>query len=159
MRPALAWGLAFLVLLADQLSKAWIVAAVGLKERLTIPVLPVFSLTWVENRGLSMGLFTADSAPGRWLLVALTLGIAAFVARWLRRERRAPEQVALALVLGGAIGNIIDRVRLGYVIDFIHLHLGRWSFYVFNVADAAITAGVALLLVRALAPERREAQG
>lgn len=160
MRLALAYGLSLLVLVADQLSKAWIVNTVRLEEQVTIPVLPVLSLTWVENRGVSMGLLTADGELGRWLLVAMTAAIAGFVAVWLRRERRTPEQVALALVLGGAIGNIIDRVRLGYVIDFVHLHAGSWSFYVFNVADAAITVGVALLLARALVgPKEKEAKG
>jgi signal peptidase II len=160
VRLALAYGLSLLVLVADQLSKAWIVNTVRLEEQVTIPVLPVLSLTWVENRGVSMGLLTADGELGRWLLVAMTAAIAGFVAVWLRRERRTPEQVALALVLGGAIGNIIDRVRLGYVIDFVHLHAGSWSFYVFNVADAAITVGVALLLARALVgPKEKEAKG
>ena len=159
MRTGTAYALALAVFLLDQLVKYWIVAVVRLEERLTIPVLPVFSLTWVENRGVSMGLLPADGALGRWLLVALTGVIACVVAWWIRRETRALEQVALGLVLGGAIGNIVDRVRLGYVIDFIHLHVGTWSFYVFNVADAAISIGVALLLLRTLldAPgERRE---
>ncbi|WP_448580485.1 signal peptidase II [Thermaurantiacus sp.] len=159
MRLSLAYGLAGLVFVVDQLTKAWIIQVVELRERLSIPVLPVFSLTWVENRGVSMGLFQADGEVGRWLLTALTAGIAAFVAVWLRKARGATEQVALALVLGGAFGNIVDRLRFGYVVDFIHLHVGRWSFYVFNVADAAITVGVVLLLARALLasePERKE---
>lgn len=150
MRPAVAYALAGAVFVLDQLTKWWIVALVRLEERVTIPVLPVLSLTWVENRGVSMGLLTTGSEAGRWLLVALTSGIAAAVAWWLRRGQPAIEQFALALVLGGALGNILDRIRLGYVIDFVHLHVGRWSFYVFNVADAAITIGVAILLLRAL---------
>jgi signal peptidase II len=159
VRTGTAYALAAAVFVLDQLAKYWIVAVVRLEERLTIPVLPVFSLTWVENRGVSMGLLPADGEHGRWLLVGLTGVIACVVAWWIRRETRALEQVALGLVLGGAIGNIVDRVRLGYVIDFIHLHVGTWSFYVFNVADAAISIGVALLLLRMLmdAPgERRE---
>lgn len=150
MRPAFAYALAGVVLVLDQLTKWWIVSVVRLEERVTIPILPVFSLTWVENRGVSMGLLTTGSELGRWLLVALTGGIAAAVAWWIRRGQPAIEQVALALVLGGALGNILDRIRLGYVIDFVHLHVGHWSFYVFNVADAAITIGVAMLLLRAL---------
>jgi signal peptidase II len=148
--PLRAYALAALVFGLDQLTKWWIVSVVRLEQRLTVPVLPVFSLTWVENRGVSMGLLTADTEVGRWLLVALTATIAAVVAVWIRREKRLPEQLALALVLGGALGNIVDRVRLGYVIDFVHLHIGRWSFYVFNVADAAISIGVVLLLATAL---------
>jgi signal peptidase II len=159
MKTLTAYALAGLVFLVDQAVKYWVVAILRLEERVTVPVLPVFSLTWVENRGVSMGLLPADGELGRWLLVALTGVIAAVVAVWIRREERALEQVALALVLGGAIGNIVDRVRLGYVIDFLHLHVGHWSFYVFNVADAAITIGVVLLLWRSLfeaGPRRRE---
>ncbi|WP_448581914.1 signal peptidase II [Thermaurantiacus sp.] len=150
MTPARAYALAALVFGLDQLTKWWIVHVVRLEERFTIPVLPIFSLTWVENRGVSMGLLTADTEVGRWLLVALTATIAAVVALWIQREKRPSEQLALALVLGGALGNIVDRVRLGYVIDFVQLHIGRWSFYVFNVADAAISVGVVLLLAAAL---------
>ena len=146
----LAYGLAAVVFLLDQLVKHWIVNIVQLEEKITIPVLPFFSLTWVENRGVSMGMLTADTEVGRWLLVGLTAVIATVVALWIRRERLWPESVALGLILGGALGNIVDRVRFGYVVDFVHLHWGPWSFYVFNIADAAITIGVIILLFRAL---------
>lgn len=146
----IAYGLAALVFLVDQLVKYWIVNIVELQARGTVPVLPVFSLTWVENRGVSMGMLTADTEVGRWLLVGLTGLIATVVAVWIRRERHLPETLALGLVLGGALGNIVDRIRFGYVVDFVHLHAGPWSFYVFNVADAAITLGVIILLFRAL---------
>lgn len=146
----IAYGLAAVVFLIDQLVKHWIIHVVGLEARVTVPILPVFSLTWVENRGVSMGMLTADTETGRWLLVGLTGFIALVVAIWIRRERQLPEVVALGLVLGGALGNIVDRIRFGYVVDFIHLHAGSWSFYVFNVADAAITTGVVILLFRAL---------
>lgn len=146
----LAYGLAAVVFLLDQLVKHWIVNIVQLEEKITIPVLPFFSLTWVENRGVSMGMLTADTEVGRWLLVGLTALIATVVAVWIRRERLWPESVALGLILGGALGNIVDRVRFGYVVDFVHLHWGPWSFYVFNIADAAITVGVIILLFRAL---------
>lgn len=144
------YGLAAVVFLVDQISKWWIMSVIRLQDIGNIPVLPVFSLTWVENRGVSMGLLTMSSEAGRWLLVALTAAIAVFVALWLRREKQRLEAIALGLVLGGALGNIVDRVRLGFVADFIHLHWDRWSFYVFNVADAAITVGVAILLWRSL---------
>lgn len=147
---AAAYVLAGIVFVLDQISKYWIVNVVQLETRVSIPVLPVFSLTWVENRGVSMGMMTADTEVGRWLLVALTAFIAIVVAFWIRREKQWPEALALGLVLGGALGNIVDRVRFGYVVDFVHLHAGPWSFYVFNVADAAITVGVVILLVRAL---------
>jgi signal peptidase II len=154
-----AYLLAFAILVADQVSKWWIVAIVQLEQRLSIPVLPVLSLTWVENRGVSMGLLQAGTDLGRWILVVLTAAIAGIVAVWIRREQRGLERLALALILGGAIGNIIDRIRLGFVIDFVHLHWGQWSFYVFNVADAAISIGVVILLASALfdrSPARTE---
>ena len=104
-----------------------------------------------------MGLLTADSDTGRWLLVALTVAIAAFVAFWMWREKRRDDTIALALVLGGALGNILDRVRLGYVVDYADLHIGDiHPFLVFNVGDAAITIGVLLLLVRALLTRERK---
>jgi signal peptidase II len=146
----LAYALAAIVFLADQLGKYWIIHVVELEQKVSVPVLPFFSLTWVENRGVSMGMLTADTDVGRWLLVGLTGVIATVVAVWIRRERHWPESLALGLILGGALGNIVDRVRFGYVVDFVHLHWGPWSFYVFNIADAAITAGVVILLFRAL---------
>ena len=145
-----AYGLAAIVFLIDQLVKYWIISVVELQARVSVPVLPVFSLTWVENRGVSMGMLTADTEVGRWLLVGTTGLIATVVAVWIARERHWPESLALGMVLGGALGNIVDRIRFGYVVDFVHLHAGPWSFYVFNVADAAITLGVIILLVRAL---------
>ena len=147
---AMAYALAFAVFVIDQLVKYWIIHLVRLAEQMSVPVLPFFSLTWVENRGVSMGMMTADTEVGRWLLVGLTALIATVVALWIRRERHWPESVALGLILGGALGNIVDRVRFGYVVDFVHLHWGPWSFYVFNIADAAITIGVVILLFRAL---------
>lgn len=146
----IGYGLAAIVFVVDQLVKYWIVEIVRLQEQGTVAVWPFLSLTWVENRGVSMGLLTADTEVGRWLLVGMTGLIALVVGVWIRRERALPEAVALGLVLGGALGNIVDRVRLGYVVDFVHLHVGDRSFYVFNVADAAITLGVAILIVRAL---------
>ncbi len=149
--PAAAYSLASAIFIVDQLVKFWITAIVRLQERLSsIDVWPFLKLTWVENRGVSMGLLTADGDLGRWLLVAMTGLISAGVALWIVREKHGLERFALGLVLGGALGNIVDRVRFGYVVDFVHLHWREWNFYVFNVADAAITIGVALLLVRAL---------
>lgn len=114
-------------------------------------ILPVFDLRFTQNQGVSLGLLRAESEGMRWLLVAFTAAIAIGVAVWMFRERKRIDQAALALVLGGALGNIVDRVRFGYVVDFADLHFGEWRpFLVFNVADAAITFGVLILLVRAL---------
>ena len=139
------------VLVLDQASK-WIVTYVlQLQQQVVINLAPIFDLRWVENRGVSMGFLTADSSLERWLLVAMTGAISIFVATWMWRERRRDDAIALAFVLGGALGNIGDRIRLGYVVDFADLHFGDiHPFLVFNVGDAAITIGVLLLLVRAL---------
>ena len=147
-----------LVLILDQASK-WVVAnLLQLQQRMEIEILPFFTLRWVENRGVSMGLLPAGSETARWALVALTAGISIFVAAWLWREKRRDDALALSLVLGGAIGNIVDRIRFGYVVDFADLHFGDISpFLVFNVGDAAITIGVLLLLVRALLTRERKA--
>jgi signal peptidase II len=150
MTPARGYAVAAAVFVADQLSKLWIIEGLGLAARPSVELLPVLSLTWVENRGVSMGLLQADDGFGRWALTVVTALIAAGVAYWIRRETNRFDLLALSLVLGGALGNIVDRVRFGYVVDFVHLHWGTWSFYVFNVADAAITIGVAILLTRAL---------
>ena len=150
-------SIALAIFLADQASK-WIVTYVlQLQQQREIEVLPIFTLRWVENRGVSMGFLTASSDTMRWLLVALTAAIAAFVLAWMWREKNPGDTVALSLVLGGALGNILDRSRLGYVVDFADLHFGGISpFLVFNVADAAITIGVLLLLVRALLTRDRK---
>jgi len=153
---AYGYVLAFLVFLLDQATKWVVTFPLQLKERSPIEVTGFFNLTWVENRGVSMGALTATSETMRWLLVALTTGIALFVAIWLWREKRRDDAWGLALVLGGALGNIVDRIRFGFVVDFADLHFGGWKpFLVFNVADAAITIGVLLLLLRALLTPRK----
>ena len=142
--------LALTVLILDQISKYWVLEVIRLPELGGIDVLPFFRLTFVGNIGVSMGMLQADSDLGRWLLTAVTAGIALAVAMWLRREKNPMDVAALGLVLGGAIGNILDRIRFGYVVDFLHFFWEQHSFWVFNVADAAITVGVILLLARAV---------
>ncbi|MGQ0588733.1 MAG: signal peptidase II [Sphingosinicella sp.] len=146
-----AFVIAFLIFVFDQATKWVVTYPLQLRQVDTIEILPFFDLRWVENRGVSLGLLSAGSELGRWLLVGMTAAIATFVAVWMWKEKRRDDSVALALVLGGALGNILDRARLGYVVDFADLHFGEWRpFLVFNVGDAAITIGVLLLLVRAL---------
>lgn len=146
----LGYAIAALVFVLDQLTKYWIINILRLREIGFVEVLPFFRLTWVENSGVSMGLLQAGSDTARWLLVAVTLAIAIVVAVWIAREKQRYEIMALGLVLGGAIGNIVDRIRFGYVVDFLHFFKGSHDFYVFNVADAAISVGVVLLMARAL---------
>lgn len=147
----LGFGVAVAVLFADQISKWFIMGPMELRERMLVTILPFFDLRWVENYGVSMGFLVAGSNAERWMLVGMTGLIAAAIVVWIWREKARADIVALGLVLGGAIGNIADRSRLGYVADFLDLHIGNWHpFLVFNVADAAITIGVLLLVVRAL---------
>ena len=147
----LGYSLALTIFVVDQIVKYIVTGPLKLQSVGQIVLLPIFNLTWVENYGVSMGLLTADSETARWALVALTAAIGTGVAVWLWREANRTDVIALGLVLGGALGNILDRVRFGYVVDFLDLHFGDVRpFLVFNVADAAITIGVLILLARAL---------
>ncbi|MGK6354058.1 signal peptidase II [Sphingomonas sp. DT-207] len=143
---------AVLVFLLDQGTKYLVTGPLGLNmPGASMEVLPFFDLRFVQNVGVSLGLLPASGAAMRWALVLLTGAIAAGVFWWMLKERKTPDVAALGLVLGGALGNILDRTRYGYVVDFADLHFGTWRpFLVFNVADAAITIGVVILLIRAL---------
>jgi signal peptidase II len=145
------FALAAIVFVVDQLTKWWVAGPLGLTELgQNIPVLPFFDLTRVHNEGISYGFLAARDATGRWLLVAMTAAIAGAVGWWLTREEQRADRLALGLVLGGALGNIVDRVRFGYVFDFADLHIGTIRpFAVFNVADACISIGVVILILRA----------
>jgi signal peptidase II len=144
--------LAALVFVVDQATKALVVGPLGIRQLGDArELLPFFDLRFVPNVGVSLGLLPAGSDTMRWALVALTAAIATGVAWWMMREKARGDVLALGLVLGGAAGNILDRIRFGYVVDFADLHFGEWRpFLVFNVADAAITIGVVILLLRAL---------
>ena len=167
--PAAALAVAAIVFVVDQAIKYWVTGVIDLDYLgSTREVTSFFRFTFVANCGVSLGLL-GDHPDSQWVRAALTLvtsGIAAAVAVWLWREKSPADRVALGFVLGGALGNIADRlvpegvlgkvtagaVRYpGCVIDYADLHIGEWRpFLVFNVADAAITIGVLVLLVRAL---------
>lgn len=155
-----AYVAALAIFIVDQLTK-WIVSVpLALEARAQIEILPIFNLTWVENNGISLGLLNATTPTGRWMLVAMTAAIAIGVAWWIMREEKRGDQLALSLVLGGALGNIVDRVRHGYVVDFADLHFGAFRpFLVFNVADAAISIGVVILLLRAFLVRDKAPEG
>jgi signal peptidase II len=142
---------ALAVLALDQLSKYWVTGPLGVDYAgASKYLLPIFQFTYTENIGISLGLLNATNPVGRWMLVALTSAIAIGVAVWIGREKNRVDQIALGMVLGGALGNILDRVRHGYVVDFLDLHFGDFRpFLVFNVGDAAISIGVVILLLRA----------
>ena len=146
-------GLAIAVLLfaADQASKGYILHGLKLDLGQSHYLLSFFQFTLTHNYGVSLGLFTAESHTQRWALVAVTGVIALVVTVWMLSEKKLGDIVALALILGGALGNIKDRVDLGYVVDFLDLHFGAWRpFLIFNLADAAITIGVLIILARSL---------
>ena len=143
---------AAIVFVVDQAIKLWVTGPLGIDHLGAYrEIVSFFDLRFIPNIGVSLGLLPAGSDAMRWAIVALTAAIATGVAVWMTRETNVHDRRALGLVLGGAIGNILDRIRLGYVVDFADLHFGTWRpFLVFNVADAAITIGVLILLVRAL---------
>jgi signal peptidase II len=151
-------GIAALIFIADQLIKWLMVGPLQLQTVRQIYLLPIFNLTWTENYGVSLGLFTADTDAMRWVLVGVTAAIAVFVGIWMLREKAFGDIVALSMVLGGALGNIVDRSTVGFVIDYADLHFGGWRpFLIFNLADAAITIGVVIILARSfLSREKRE---
>ena len=149
-KSAVGFGIAIAVFMLEQITKWIVLGPLNLRNVLQIEILPIFNLTYTENHGISLGLFQASSDAMRWVLVGVTAAIAAGVGVWITREDKRWDQVALGMVLGGALGNILDRVRHGYVVDFADLHFGEFRpFFIFNVADAAISIGVVILLLRA----------
>ncbi|MFM6951152.1 MAG: signal peptidase II [Novosphingobium sp.] len=152
--------LAALVYAADQWLKGFITWTLRLPEKGKIDLLPFFDLTWVENHGVSLGMLTADSMEMRWALAALTGVIALVVFVWILREKLLADILGLSLVLGGAAGNIDDRIMHGFVVDYADFHIGTFRpFLVFNLADAAITIGVLIILARSfLSGEKPEAK-
>ena len=157
MRKAgLGFAVAALVFFLEQITKWIVLGPLDLRNVGLIEMLPIFDLRYTENHGISLGLFQASSDAMRWVLVAVTAAIAAGVAVWITREEKRGDQIALGMVLGGALGNILDRVRHGYVVDFADLHFGDFRpFFIFNVADAAISIGVVILLLRAFLVKER----
>ena len=157
----LGFLVALIVLALDQLTKWIVTGPLGINQlgdQLTL--LPIFNFTYTENNGISLGLLNATTDVGRWMLVALTSAIAIGVAVWIGRERNRIDQIALGMVLGGALGNIFDRARHGYVVDFADLHFGEFHpFLIFNVGDAAISIAVVILLLRAFLTRKERPKG
>jgi len=133
---------------ADWLSKYIVLYLINLPARQNIPILPFLDLTMVWNRGVSFGMLQADSPYGRMALIGFTLAISISVLVWLWRNDDILSAIALGGILGGALGNIYDRLVYGAVADFFDFHLMGYHWYVFNLADAGISVGVTLLLIR-----------
>lgn len=144
---------AVLAMVIDQLSKALLLYGAGFIHFApgdVIRVTPFLNLVMVWNRGVSFGLFQMDDATGRFLLLAFSGTVVVLLAFWLARAKNAALALGIGLVIGGAVGNMIDRIFLGAVADFFHLHAFGYDWYVFNVADAAIVFGVGVLMFESL---------
>jgi signal peptidase II len=158
-RAAVWLLLSALVVLADQLSKSYITSHYGEFEFTT--VLPILDITRMHNVGAAFSFLATASGWQRWLFISLAVIVSIGIVVWLYRMPRSQGLLAcgLALVLGGAMGNVIDRIRLGAVVDFIHFHWDRAYFPAFNIADSAITVGAACLILDAmLEPKRARAK-
>ncbi len=145
---------ALVVFVADQASKWWILHGLDLPELRQVVLLPVLNLTMVWNRGVTFGLLNGFGSWGHIALALIALAVVAALCFWLWRAESVLVAVAIGAIAGGAVGNVVDRLRYGAVVDFIHAHVqtpwGDVSWYVFNVADAAIVCGVAALILDSL---------
>lgn len=150
-RFAIWMAVALLVVIADQVSKWAIIQWIPLYGK--VPLYDFINLTHQRNYGAAFSFLANAGGWQRWFFVALATGVSIFIALWSWRIRNEGPMVltaGLALVLGGAVGNLVDRIRLGYVTDFIQVWFGNWAFPSFNVADSAISVGAALLIIDAL---------
>lgn len=155
-----AYGLALAVLVADQLTKLWFLSATGEAQLLGLDSAPVIipgilKFSFVQNRGVSFGLFGGGEA--RWLLSVFSVLVAVGLAWWVTTAKRRLLVGAIGLVIGGALGNVIDRIRFGYVVDFLDFSSTGLFPWVFNIADSAITVGVILLILDSILSERKQA--
>lgn len=153
---AVALALAAAVAALDQESKAWILGGLRLFPGESHAVWGPLRLTLVENNGVSFGLFQSDASWTRWALAAFSLSIAIALAIWVRKSQKVYTGLALGFIIGGALGNFLDRIRDGQVIDFLDVRALHFP-WIFNLADSAITVGVVLLLAEGLIPARKGA--
>lgn len=145
--PMLKWlGLSLLAVVLDQVSKLLVDSTMQLYQ--SIPLLPFFKLTYVHNTGAAFSFLSEAGGWQRWFFAGLAIAISVVIAVWLSRLEKHETllAVALSLILGGAVGNLIDRLAYGYVIDFLDVYHETWHWPAFNIADSAITLGVALML-------------
>lgn len=142
--------LSLLVLILDQFSKYMVSDLLHLYE--SVAVLPFFSVTLLHNSGAAFSFLAGAGGWQRWLFTAIALVVSVAIVVWIKRLPTTEkwQAAALALILGGALGNVIDRLRFGYVVDFLDVYYQKWHWPAFNVADSAITVGVAILLMATL---------
>jgi signal peptidase II len=146
----LGLGIATLVLLADQLHKAWMLYVYDIGAKGTVTLTPFFDLVLVWNQGVSYGLLAQRTELGRWGLILFAFAAAIALVVWLARITSPLAAAAIGLIIGGAVGNAVDRILYGAVADFFSLHAFGFEWYVFNIADTAIVAGVVGLLCESL---------
>jgi signal peptidase II len=149
---------ALVTLVLDQVTKLYTLFVFDLPVREPVRLAPFMDLIVVWNHGISYGLFQQSTELGRWILVAVSLAAVLALSIWIRRAHGKLLAASLGFIVGGALGNAIDRVAYGAVFDFIHFHVGSFSWYVFNVADAAIVAGVVGLLYDSFVLEKRRSR-
>jgi len=154
MTPARRLGLAIvlIVFISDQLLKCWLLYGVGLAENGPFDLTSFMTIVLAWNRGISYGLFQQGTDLGRWFLVVISFVAAIWLWRWMWRSHDRLTVLSLALIIGGALGNGVDRAVYGAVVDFVHLHWGNFSWYIFNIADVAIVVGVLGLLYESFRP-------
>jgi len=153
-----AMALVVVTLLADQISKQLLLGHLLEVPGMMVPVIDgFFRLVVVWNSGVSFGLMGGDRALPPWILSAVAVAVCIGLFLWLRRTDRVLTGWGIGLVMGGAIGNVIDRARWGAVFDFADFHIGHWHWPAFNVADSAIVVGVGLMLIDSLVGERQRA--
>ena len=146
----LGLGIAALTVLADQAHKAWMLYVYDIGAKGSVALAPFFDLVLVWNQGISYGLLPQESVLGRWGLILFAFAASLALAVWLARLTTKLGAASIGLIIGGAIGNAIDRITYGAVADFFSLHVLGYQWYVFNIADAAIVAGVVGLLYESL---------
>jgi signal peptidase II len=156
MRPRLLGLLAMGATLAlDQANKLWLIFIFGIEARQPVRLAPFFDVIYAKNPGISYSLLPAQNGTERLGLLILTLAATAFLGFWLWRARTKTAGLGLGLVVGGALGNAYDRLSYGFVADFYYFYIGSFSWYVFNLADVAIVAGVALLIYDSWSPAKK----
>lgn len=150
--------ISLVVVVLDQLTK-WM-ASSQLEMFNSVPVMPLFNLTLMHNTGAAFSFLSDAGGWQRWFFTVLAVGVSVLIVVWLRRLPPADKSTAaaLALILGGAVGNVIDRVRFGYVVDFLDVYVGTAHWPAFNIADSAITVGAVILVLVSLRGGQKPAQ-
>lgn len=155
-QSGLKWlWLSAVMLLADQVTKMWVQSSMALYD--SIDILPIFNLTYVHNYGAAFSFLSQAGGWQRWLFTGIAAFVSILLLYWLRHNAAKHKllNIAYCLVLAGAIGNVWDRVHLGYVVDFLHFHYNDWHYPAFNVADIAICLGAALLVWDAITHKQK----